>query len=79
VAPSVDPGWTPLLLLAGGLVLETGGVDSPGAVAARQCGIPAVVGSSAATARIRDGQRITVNGSTGTVLLRPENHGGPSD
>ena len=44
VAPSTDPGWTPLFLTAGGLVMEMGGPNSHGAVVAREYGIPAVVG-----------------------------------
>ena len=44
VAPSTDPGWTPLFLTAGGLVMEMGGANSHGAVVAREYGIPAVVG-----------------------------------
>jgi len=71
VAPSTDPGWTPLFLTAGGLVMEMGGVNSHGAVVAREYGIPAVVGVPDATARITTGQRVTVDGTTGTVTLDP--------
>ena len=49
VAPSTDPGWTPLFLTAGGLVMEMGGSNSHGAVVAREYGIPAVVGVPDAT------------------------------
>ena len=68
VAPSTDPGWTPLFLTAGGLVMEMGGANSHGAVVAREYGIPAVVGVPDATARIVTGQRITVDGTAGTVV-----------
>jgi pyruvate,water dikinase len=67
VAPSTDPGWTPLFLTAGGLVMEMGGAMSHGAVVAREYGIPAVVGVRGATERIRTGQRITVDGGSGVV------------
>ena len=67
VAPSTDPGWTPLFLTAGGLVMEMGGPNSHGAVVAREYGIPAVVGVADATGRITTGQRITVDGGAGTV------------
>ncbi|WP_017199003.1 PEP/pyruvate-binding domain-containing protein [Arthrobacter sp. M2012083] len=73
VAPSTDPGWTPLFLTAGGLVMEMGGANSHGAVVAREYGIPAVVGVPDATSRIRTGQRITVDGAAGTVSI--ENSG----
>jgi pyruvate,water dikinase len=69
VAPSTDPGWTPLFLTAGALVMEMGGMMSHGAVVAREYGIPAVVGVAAATERISTGQRVTVDGSAGTVAL----------
>ncbi|MCR3751408.1 PEP/pyruvate-binding domain-containing protein [Lentzea californiensis] len=68
VAPSTDPGWTPLFLTAGGLVMEMGGANSHGAVVAREYGIPAVVGVREAVTRIRTGDRITVDGSTGAVI-----------
>jgi pyruvate,water dikinase len=67
VAPSTDPGWTPLFMTAGALVMEMGGVISHGAVVAREYGIPAVVGVPDATARLRDGQTVTVDGAAGTV------------
>jgi pyruvate,water dikinase len=72
VAPSTDPGWTPLFLTAGGLVMEMGGAMSHGAVVAREYGIPAVVGVPEATERIASGERITVDGSTGTILTQPQ-------
>jgi pyruvate,water dikinase len=71
VAPSTDPGWTPLFLTASGLVMEMGGAMSHGAVVAREYGIPAVVGLPAATQRIATGQQITVDGSKGTVTILP--------
>jgi len=71
VAPSTDPGWTPLFLTAGGLVMEMGGAMSHGAVVAREYGIPAIVGVPDATERIAMGQRITVDGSSGTVAIEP--------
>ncbi|MGR6916311.1 PEP/pyruvate-binding domain-containing protein [[Actinomadura] parvosata] len=69
VCPSTDPGWTPLFLTAGGLVMEMGGSMSHGAVVAREYGIPAVVGVPDATHRIVSGQQITVNGAAGTVTI----------
>ena len=69
VAPSTDPGWTPLFLTAGGLVMEMGGSMSHGAVVAREYGIPAVVGVPDATSKITSGQRITVDGAAGVVSL----------
>jgi rifampicin phosphotransferase len=69
VAPSTDPGWTPLFLTAGGLVMEMGGSNSHGAVVAREYGIPAVVGLPDATHKIETGQLITVDGAAGLVTV----------
>jgi pyruvate,water dikinase len=72
VAPSTDPGWTPLFLTAGGLIMEMGGSMSHGAVVAREYGIPAVVGVAGATEQIQTGHIIKMDGSAGTVLLIDE-------
>jgi pyruvate,water dikinase len=69
VAPSTDPGWTPLFMTAGGLVMEMGGMMSHGSIVAREYGIPAVVGVPGATAAIQTGQLVTVDGGKGVVLL----------
>lgn len=69
IAPSTDPGWTPLFLTAGGLVMEMGGANSHGAVVAREYGIPAVVGVADATTRIGTGQQVTVHGADGRVSI----------
>jgi|GEM_PF-2513720 len=67
VAPSTDPGWTPLFLTARGLVMEFGGAMAHGAIVAREYGLPAVVGAGDATARLHNGQLVTVDGSAGVV------------
>jgi pyruvate,water dikinase len=67
VAPFTDPGWTPLFLTAGALVMEVGGIMSHGAVVAREYGIPAVVCVKDATRLLRDGEMIEVDGATGEV------------
>jgi pyruvate,water dikinase len=51
------------------LVTEAGGTMSHPAVVAREFGIPAVVGTSNAGDRIKTGDRVRVNGSTGIVEL----------
>nr|WP_312856684.1 PEP/pyruvate-binding domain-containing protein [Arthrobacter mobilis] len=72
VAPSTDPGWTPLFMTAGALVMEMGGAISHGAVVAREYGIPAVVGVPDATLQLATGQTITVDGAAGTVTAVPD-------
>lgn len=69
VCPGTDPAWTPLFLTASGLIMEVGGMMTHGSVVAREFGIPAVVGVHQATERIKTGQRLRVNGSTGEITL----------
>jgi len=69
VCPGTDPAWTPLFMAAGGLITEVGGMMTHGSVVAREYGIPAVVGVHQATVRLKDGQRIRVDGSQGKITL----------
>lgn len=69
VTRATDPGWTPVFSTIGGAVLEIGGLLSHGAIVAREYELPAVVNVPQATRRIVDGQRITVDGTTGRVTL----------
>jgi pyruvate,water dikinase len=72
VAPLTTPVWTPLFAMAGGVITEVGGILSHGAIVAREYGIPAVMSIAGATKRVREGQRVTVNGNRGVVYLEPE-------
>jgi pyruvate,water dikinase len=69
VCPGTDPAWTPLFLAAGGLITEVGGLMTHGSVVAREYGIPAVVGVPGATTRLKTGQSIRLDGSTGRIVL----------
>ncbi len=67
VAPSTDPGWTPLFLRASAVVMETGGYLSHGAVVAREFGLPAVVNVPDAMRRIAPADQLRVDGNRGRV------------
>jgi pyruvate,water dikinase len=67
VTAFTDPSFAPLFVAIAGLVTEVGGVMTHGAVIAREYGLPAVVGVENATRRIREGQRIRLNGTDGYV------------
>jgi pyruvate,water dikinase len=69
VCPSTDPAWVPLFVQARGLVMETGGVLSHGAIVAREFGLPAVAGIAGVQRRLRTGQRLRVDGGSGTVTV----------
>ncbi len=67
VVHTTDVGWTPLFLLAAGVVTELGGPLSHAAVVAREFGVPSVVNVEGATRAIRTGDRVRVDGGTGIV------------
>jgi pyruvate,water dikinase len=67
VAPSTDPGWTPLFLQAAGLIVETGGYMSHGAIVAREFALPAVVNLPGIMGLLRDGDEVEVDGLRGEV------------
>jgi pyruvate,water dikinase len=70
VAPFTDVGWTPLFLVAAGVITDMGGPLSHAAVVAREYGIPAVVNTQEATTLIRTGDLVTVDGDRGRVYLK---------
>jgi pyruvate,water dikinase len=69
VCPRTDPGWTPLILTAAGVVMEVGGLTTHGSAVAREHGIPAVVAIREATRRLKDGDLVRVDGTTGAVTV----------
>lgn len=76
VAQQVDVGMTPLFLVAAAVVAELGGPLSHASVVAREYGVPFVVNVRNATRMITTGDRIEVDGDSGTVriLERAEAH-----
>jgi pyruvate,water dikinase len=69
VTVATTPAWTPLFSRAGGIVTDGGSLVAHASLVAREYGIPAVVALGDATRRVNDGQRITIDGSTGLVEL----------
>ncbi|MEZ6186448.1 MAG: PEP/pyruvate-binding domain-containing protein [Planctomycetota bacterium] len=67
VCPFTDPGWTPALEKVAAVVTETGGLLSHAAVICREYGKPAVLGVEDATHRIKDGERLRVDGGAGVI------------
>jgi pyruvate,water dikinase len=67
VAPITAPAWTPLFRRAAAVVTDVGSPAAHASIIAREFGIPAVVGCGDATARLRTGLRVTVDGSSGNV------------
>ena len=72
VAHTTDPGWTPLFINAGAVLLEVGGELQHGALVAREYGKPCVAGIVNLTRSLRDGQMVEVDGDAGVVRILSE-------
>jgi rifampicin phosphotransferase len=72
VARITTPAWTSLFAMASAVVTDVGGPLSHSSIVAREYGVPAVLGTGSATARIRTGQPVRVDGDAGTVTLIDE-------
>ena len=62
-----DPGWTSLMALSKGIVVEHGGILSHASIVARELGIPAVIGIKNACKKFKTGDTIFVDGDKGIV------------
>ncbi len=69
VANVTDTGWTPFFGCAAAIVTNVGGPMSHAAIVAREFGVPAVVNTKTATQRLKDGQLVEVDGTTGTIRV----------
>lgn len=69
VAPLTAPSWAPIFSKIGATVTDVGGMMSHAAIVCREYGLPAVTGTAFGTDRITTGQRIRVDGNTGTVTI----------
>jgi pyruvate, water dikinase len=69
VAPVTSPSWTPVFGKVAAAVSDIGGIMSHAAIVAREYGMPAVVGTGNATAQIKTGDRIRVDGDSGVVTI----------
>ena len=69
VSRTTGEGINSTLHLIGAIVTDHGGVASHAAIVARECGFPAVVGTTNATHRLRNGQIVRVDGTTGEVRV----------
>ena len=72
IVPKTDPGWTPIFAKIGGLITETGGILSHGAVVSREYGIPAVTNIFNACKIFKTGVNIKLDGTNGFVKILSE-------
>ncbi|MDR4433166.1 PEP/pyruvate-binding domain-containing protein [Bacillus tequilensis] len=69
VCKMTTPLWTSLFQDAKAIITDTGGILSHAAIIAREYGIPAVLGTRTATERLRHGDIVTVDGSSGKITV----------
>ena len=69
VVAHTDPGWTPLIALARGVVVEHGGLLSHAAIVTRELGIPSIIGVAGAVGAIRSGDTVRLNTAKGAVEI----------
>jgi phosphohistidine swiveling domain-containing protein len=69
VCPVTAPSWGPVFPKIAAAVSDIGGMMSHAAIVAREYGLPAVVGTGNATARIKTGDRVRVDGDAGRVTI----------
>jgi pyruvate, water dikinase len=69
VCEATSPNWTPAFAIISACVCDGGGSLTHAAIVSREYGIPAVVGTSVATSRIKTGDLLEVDGTKGTVTI----------
>ena len=69
VTPTTDPSWASIMFISAGLVVDIGGQLSHAAVVARELGIPCVVNTRVGSRTLKTGDRVRVDGSTGSVEI----------
>lgn len=67
VTEITDPDWEPIMKIASAIVTELGGRTSHAAIVSRELGIPCIVGTGDAAAKIKTGQSVTVSCAEGNV------------
>jgi pyruvate, water dikinase len=68
VATMTNPDWVPTMRRAAAVVTDAGGMTCHAAIVARELQVPCVVGARKATQVLRDGELVTVDGTSGRVF-----------
>lgn len=72
VTKFTDTGWTPKFAILSGIVTEYGGILCHAAIVSREYGIPAIVSCHDVMSKIKDGQKIMIDGTSGIVAIMEE-------
>jgi phosphohistidine swiveling domain-containing protein len=67
VTQAIDPAWTPIFGIIGGVISEEGGMLSHATVLGREYGLPVVIGAAGATRLLSNGEIVSLNGTEGTI------------
>lgn len=67
VTEMTTPDFVPAMKKAGGLITDKGGQTSHAAIVSRELGLPCVVGTGDATKKLKNGQKVTIDGQNGLV------------
>ncbi|NGX34634.1 MAG: Phosphoenolpyruvate synthase [Candidatus Anoxychlamydiales bacterium] len=65
VTTTTSPDWVPIMKKASGIITDLGGRTSHAAIVSRELNVPAIVGTSNATIKIKNGQKITLSCAEG--------------
>lgn len=69
-----DTGWTPKFAILSGIVTEYGGILCHAAIVSREYGIPAIVSCHNVMSKIKDGQKVRIDGTTGIVTILEDSY-----
>ena len=69
VTKMTEPSMVPVMIKAGAIVTDIGGLTSHAAIVSREMGTPCVVATKEATKILKDGQKIRVDGTKGEVYF----------
>lgn len=70
VVAVIDPGLAPLFGIVAGLIAEMGGTLSHGAIIAREYGLPTVANVPGVTARLKEGDRVSLDAERGEIIVQ---------
>jgi len=64
------PEFVPLMKKAAGIITDEGGITSHAAVISRELKVPCVIGTQAATKKLKDGDKVFLKADHGIVILK---------
>jgi len=75
VTQMTTPDFVPAMKKVNGIITDKGGQTSHAAIVSRELGVPCIVGTSTATKLIKEGDIVTVDGTTGKIYSGDQSSG----